>query len=364
VASRSWDFGDGSASTAEAPTHSYGAGGTYTVTLTVTDNDGAIASLSQDVVVEDQGGGGGSGKIKVSPPSHSFGKVRTDKQTGMTFTVTNTGDADLYIEDINIKRDDVFTLADSTADLTLPAGEKYSFEVTFRPRDIAVYSTKLKIRSSDTNESILELELSGEGTFDATLPVELSDFTVQPQDNVAQLAWTTSSEINNAGFDVQHQVWDSPDVDPGLEAPYETIGFVEGTGTTTQAQYYSFLAEGLAPGKHRFRLKQRDFDGSFSFSDALEVTVEVPEGFVLTPPYPNPFNPQTTFTLRVAESESVTVGVYDVHGRQVRMLFDGAVRAGEEKLMRFDASGLASGLYLIRAQGTSFNLSRTVTLIR
>jgi hypothetical protein len=32
--------------------------------------------------------------------------------------------------------------------------------------------------------------------------------------------------------------------------------------------------------------------------------------------------------------------------------------------MRFDASGLASGLYLIRAQGTSFNLSRTVTLIR
>jgi len=60
IASRSWNFGDGTTSTATNPSHTYSAAGTYTVSLTVTDNDGATNTKSQSVTVSSSGGGGSS----------------------------------------------------------------------------------------------------------------------------------------------------------------------------------------------------------------------------------------------------------------------------------------------------------------
>lgn len=200
---------------------------------------------------------------------------------------------------------------------------------------------------------------------DTALPVELTDFTAKFRSETSvELVWETASENNNAGYEVQHQIWDFPDVDPGPFAAYQTLDFVEGAGTTTRSQNYTYLVEGLVSGLHRFRLLQRDLDGSFSYSATVEVNVGVPQGFALTPPYPNPFNPSTNFTLRAAEPQDVEVAVYDVQGRRVRMLYQGNVRAGEEKQIRFEADGLASGMYLIRAQGASFVQSQIATLIR
>lgn len=88
-------------------------------------------------------------------------------------------------------------------------------------------------------------------------------------------------------------------------------------------QYYQFLTEKLAPGRHQFRLKQIDLDGSFTFSDALEVNVTIPGTFELSELFPNPFNPATSFTLAVVQEQPVQIEVIVARGRSVRTLFDG-----------------------------------------
>ena len=63
--------------------------------------------------------------------------------------------------------------------------------------------------------------------------------------------------------------------------------------------------------------------------------------------YPNPFNPQTTIHFGLPESAYVKLVVYDVLGRQVRVLVDGIREAGTHEMV-FEASRLPSGTYLVR----------------
>ena len=77
------------------------------------------------------------------------------------------------------------------------------------------------------------------------------------------------------------------------------VGFVNGNGTTTETQSYSFMDENLVSGKYLYRLKQIDFDGSFEYSNEVEVIVTVPDRFELSQNYPNPFNPTTKISFSI-----------------------------------------------------------------
>lgn len=187
------------------------------------------------------------------------------------------------------------------------------------------------------------------------LPVELVAFDARADGDRARLAWTTASETNNAGFQVETRRG---------AAPWEPLGFVTGRGTTTEAQAYSYEVAGLTPGRYLFRLRQVDFDGAFAYSPEVEVTVSVPGDYFLGAAYPNPFNPQTTFEVAVAHGQAVTVAVYDLLGRRVTQLFDGRLEAGAAQRFTFEARDLPNGLYLIRVQGETFQAARTVTLVK
>ncbi|MEL6772619.1 MAG: VCBS repeat-containing protein, partial [Bacteroidota bacterium] len=92
------------------------------------------------------------------------------------------------------------------------------------------------------------------GDFDlGVVPVELTVFSAVLSGEAARLTWATASETNNAGFHVEHR---APSADV-----FATLGFVDGAGTTTATQRYAFETGTLAPGAHRFRLRQVDFDG-------------------------------------------------------------------------------------------------------
>ncbi len=192
-----------------------------------------------------------------------------------------------------------------------------------------------------------------QGMANSQLPVELIRFEARTDGQAILLTWETASETNNAGFEVQRRVGDA----------FEPITFFEGAGTTSQTRVYRHRVADLLPGRHTFRLKQVDFDGSFVLSPEVEVFTDVPGAYVLSPPYPNPFNPQTRFTLTVARSQHVRVGVYDMLGRTVALLHDGPLAAREAHTFRFDATTLPGGVYFLRAAGPLFSAGRSVTLL-
>ena len=203
----------------------------------------------------------------------------------------------------------------------------------------------------------LFVPVSAANNDNSVLPVELAAFSAMLDSDGVSLSWTTSSETNNAGFEVEHAA-------PRDSSRFERVGFVAGKGTTSSTSQYHFQTGSLEHGTHRFRLKQVDFDGTFAYSPVVEVVVELAESFGLSPAYPNPFNPQTSFELSLREGQQVSVFVYNTIGQRVATLHEGYLSGGAVHLFRFDAGTLPSGLYFIRVAGDHFHATRQVSLIK
>ncbi len=186
------------------------------------------------------------------------------------------------------------------------------------------------------------------------IPVELSSFSASVNGNNVTLNWATAAELNNSGFEIQKIQKSKLQSQKG----WETIGFVEGKGTTTQTTNYSFidniiynqpaLATNQEDGRKKltfyYRLKQIDYDGTFKYTNEVEVTINVPEKFELAQNYPNPFNPKTIIGYQLPVNGNVTLKVYDVLGNEVTTLVDGYKSVGSYEV-EFNAAGLSSGVY-------------------
>ena len=194
------------------------------------------------------------------------------------------------------------------------------------------------------------------GFSDTPLPVELTAFTVVEAEADVTLSWETASELNNAGFYVEHQRPASSD--------FEQIGFVEGNGTIETAQYYRYQVKRVSAGLHRFRLKQVDFDGTFEYSPVEEISVRLESAYQLSKAYPNPFNPQSTFTLTVGRDQEVHITLHDLLGKEVGLIHSGLMEGQQEQHFVIDGSRLPSGTYLYRVNGEFFSTSGRVLLVK
>ncbi len=187
------------------------------------------------------------------------------------------------------------------------------------------------------------------------LPVELAQFTGRADGTSAVLAWETASETNNAGFRVQRQ---------SNGGSFETVEFVEGTGTTDAPQSYQIRVEDLNYGTHSFRIEQVDTDGTATPSDPVEVEVRLQEAMALSPVAPNPVQGQSTITMTVRETQPVQAALYDALGRRVRTLYDGELSGQQPKTLTIDASSLASGTYFVRVRSKSSIQTTRVVVVR
>jgi len=189
---------------------------------------------------------------------------------------------------------------------------------------------------------------------DLIIPVELTSFTASVNEGNVVLNWSTATETNNHLFEIERKAETSE---------YITIGYVEGAGTTTEPQNYGYTDNKVETGTYTYRLKQVDFDGTFTYSNEVEVDVTAPLSFNLDQNYPNPFNPTTNISYSIPEAGNIILAVYNTVGEKVAVLVNGYSEAGHFDVS-FNASNLPSGVYLYKLQSANSVQTKKMMLLK
>jgi hypothetical protein len=162
----------------------------------------------------------------------------------------------------------------------------------------------------------------------AVLPVEFIFFSGYAMREGNLLTWTTATEENNAGFEVQKST-------DGRS--FEKIAFVAGNGTTTEEQTYEFLDKKANEDVAYYRLKQLDFDGKFEYSKIISLANEKAiEKAVLI--YPNP----VTDKLNIIVDAPKQIEIVNSYGQ---LIYQQRV----ENSQIIDMSDLPNGFYFLKA---------------
>ncbi len=188
--------------------------------------------------------------------------------------------------------------------------------------------------SSSEEWAIDGIEVSG------AMPVELSQFTVQPKDDGALLNWSTASETNNAYFAIERGI-------NGID--FEEVSKVAGKGTSYASNEYDYFDTDLPDHKFvYYRLRQVDHNGNYSFSQVRAILNKVQEGDLRV--YPNPTKSKIELLLSGDIKESIRVQIFDLNGR---LLSSQELPPSNAPVI--DVNTLAEGQYLIRAQSGAYS---------
>lgn len=174
---------------------------------------------------------------------------------------------------------------------------------------------------------------------DWVVPVELSSFTAQPTGSAVLLKWTTASETNNLGFDIERST-DNQN--------WRAIGFVNGYGSTADSHDYTFEDTNPPDGPLNYRLKQMDADGKTHYSEVVSLFTR-PTSFAITSIYPNPFNAETRITFQIEKEGLVEIEIYSINGRHIKTLLSENQDAGAHSVI-WDASKVSSGAYIVHVR--------------
>jgi hypothetical protein len=195
---------------------------------------------------------------------------------------------------------------------------------------------------------------------ESNIPVELTSFTTTSLGSVIQLSWTTATETNNLQFEIERRL-----VNDEKASDWTLIGYVQGNGTTTEPQHYTYNdnIKNITATEIQYRLKQIDFNGEYTYSDVVTVGNIVPFEFRLDQNYPNPFNPSTTIKYSIPSAEFVTLKVFDILGNEVTTLVNNKKAAGNYQV-EFNAETLPSGVYYYTLVTESFVQTKKMMLVK
>lgn len=195
----------------------------------------------------------------------------------------------------------LFCSAGPTIDMgSVPAGEYY-----------------LRIWTEDSSEGDMNICVDYQ---DSVLPVELTGFKVDNQQDKNELTWTTLSEVNASHFEIQRS----------SDKNYNTISEIEATGSSLQKESYTFT-DRSPHAQNYYRLKIVDHDGNFEYSKTVYTENKTVGRLNI---YPNPF----THTILLDNYKEEKIIIQDTHGKVI---------ANYKGKSSIDLSHLTKGVYFI-----------------
>lgn len=300
----------------------------------------------------------GKGLAMVEPGIGSLTEASSDAAGNVYISAVVATDAPIRMYDSN--------LANPSDLVTMTSGFSRDFQVAEDGNTIwwAGYTGPgiLKYTKPD--------EFSGFGAVPDTVlrGIRAESFDIHPKTGYL---WLGSGSLNDTpGGSYLPQTWYAFDTQT-LDTPLDSLRWVAGGGEMfdqarprgldfspdgKSAYVGAFSATGTTVDFQKFTTEQVFTSNESNFSD-------IPEGFRLGQNYPNPFNPSTAINYSLNQAGMVTLKVYDITGREVATLVNSRERAGEHTVS-FDATNLASGVYIYTLQANGLRLTNRMTLIK
>jgi hypothetical protein len=226
------------------------------------------------------------------------------------------------------------------------------------------------------------LVVSGATTNDDPLPVMLSSFTANAGNGRVALSWQTESEIDNLGFEIARST--QPNAEYTVIATYKNDSRLEGFGTSSHSHAYKFVDSGVENETvYWYKLVdiamggQRTEHGPLQVRPSAGIYMEnetgiIPQQFELSANFPNPFNPETRFTVSVPEAANAApfteINIFDITGRLVKTLYRADLSAGRYTIT-WDGTNLQgqtvpSGMYIYSVRTALFSQTRKMIMMK
>ncbi|MEL7247967.1 MAG: T9SS type A sorting domain-containing protein [Bacteroidota bacterium] len=235
------------------------------------------------------------------------------------------------------------TPTSNTQTFTIP-GQSSGTTVTYYLFSTTLPQGTLSGDGSLTDLATIYISNNSGSNFAASFPVEFADIQIGKKASGHQLQFSTASETNNSHFEIERST-DS--------RQWRKLGSIAGAGTTQAKQDYTFFDAQPALGLNYYRIKQVDFDGTFSYSNIVSANWADKPIITL---YPNPAHEQVQINGLGSMEEEVIVEVLDLRGKvMLRQVWNQA---------NIDLQNVPAGLYVLQLSTASGLLTQERIIIQ
>jgi hypothetical protein len=181
-------------------------------------------------------------------------------------------------------------------------------------------------------------------------PVTLISFKGSTSNYDVHLTWETANELNLLGYELE--------IKKGMNSEFKPTSFISSNNLKDKSTYAETLTN-LQSGTYFFRLKIKDIDNSYTYSEVIKIVVS---GTALqTIVYPNPAQSELTISLYNPVNQTIKISLIDMLGRDVMSIFNGTSEVGQ-RIIPVNVSALPKGIYVCQIIGSKDKVQTKVTI--